>query len=603
MKYLVTDADGCVGHRLVAALNAEGREVVAFADAPVAGAETQVWPTRADALARALKGVDVVVASDLATVAAADVAGVRTRLSKLITAAEKAGVTRFVLLSRTDLYAPELLVDKTVRERSALAEAGELGPEAAVAAELENALRATEALGWSILRVPMILALDSPDAKALLRAILIDDAPSPARFHPVDVEDVVRAIRALPTAGRAKGQVFNLAAPEALTAEVLDQELGRLARLLNDEADPDDKLRPAYDVAEPVFATDKLARMTGVTPTKRVWVSLAETMQQVMKDLRADHLLEPLPEKISMVVKAVELGEKPLTGKIAVITGVTSGIGRATSILLSRLGATVVGIARNAEKGAELMAELEDGRHTVPGHFIQADLMSFAQIRQLAADLEARFPKIDILINNAGANFGKRRLTEDGYEASLVINHMAPFLLTNLLAAPLKAADAARVIMVNSDWHSRCLPDMVDLQMESGYRSARAYARAKFMNLQITYVMAVLLEDTNVTVNAIHPGLVRTGISMRNDEGASRIPPQVRERAQQRGISPEFSAVYLATLACSPEYEGKSGLYVDTDEIKQSHEATYDEEWAWQVWELTAQMTGLVGAPRSVAAD
>lgn len=603
MKYLVTDADGCVGHRLVAALDADGQQVAAFAAAPVPGAETRDWPTRADALAWALKGVDVVVAPDLATVSAADAPGVKARLSKLISAAEKAGVTRFVLLSRTDLYAPELLVDKTVRERSALAKTGELGSEAAAAAELETELRATEDLGWSILRVPMILAPDSPDAKALFRAILIDDAPSPARFHPVDVEEVVRAICALPAAGRAKGQVFNLAAPEALTDEVLDQELGRLARLLNDEADPEDKLRPDYDMAEPVFATDKLARMTGVTPAKRVWVSLAETMQQLMKDLRADHTLEPLPEKISMVAKAVELGEKPLTGKIAVITGVTSGIGRATSVLLSRLGATVVGIARNAEKGAELMAELEQGRHTVPGHFIQADLMSFAQIRRLAADLETRFPKIDILINNAGANFGKRRLTEDGYEASLVINHLAPFLLTNLVAAPLKAADAARVIMVNSDWHSRCLPDMVDLQMESGYRSARAYARAKFMNLQITYVMAVLLEDTNVTVNAIHPGLVRTGISMRNDEGASRIPPQVRERAQQRGISPEFSAVYLATLACSPEYEGQSGLYVDTDEIKQSHEATYDEDWAWQVWELTAQMTGLADAPQSVAAD
>jgi NAD(P)-dependent dehydrogenase (short-subunit alcohol dehydrogenase family) len=268
----------------------------------------------------------------------------------------------------------------------------------------------------------------------------------------------------------------------------------------------------------------------------------------------------------------------------------------------------VVGVARNAERGAALMAELAGDRHMVPGHFLQADLMSFAQIRALAADLSGRFPQIDILINNAGANFTSRRLTEDGYEATFALNHLAPFLLTNLLAAPLQAAEAARIIMVSSDWHRRSQPDMLDLQMESGYRPVEAYCRAKFLNLQVTYVMAALLDGTGVTVNAIHPGVVRTGISTRNAD-SKPLPPtqaqaqaQARERAHQRMISPEFSAMYLATLAASPEYSGKSGLYLDTDEIKTSHEATYDEDWAWQIWELTARMTGLAEQPATVEA-
>ncbi|ABV93696.1 putative short-chain dehydrogenase [Dinoroseobacter shibae DFL 12 = DSM 16493] len=596
MKYLVTDAAGAVGHRLAATLVAAGHEVLAFSDSPVNGVASRAWPTRADVLARALAGVDVICAVDLATVAPDAAPALLKRLDKLRVAAGKAGCGRFVLLGRADIYDPALLADKTLLERSATAAPADLAPPAAAALALEESLRAGAGLDWTILRAPMILAPDSAEAKALFRRILIDDAPSPARFHPVDARDVATALATLGTHDRAGGQVFNIAAPAALAARTLDQELGRLARLLNDEATPQDKLRPPHQVADPVLATDKLARLTGVTPTRPIWVSLAETMQQVMKDLRADGTLPPLPEKINPVVKAVELGQKLLAGKTAVITGVTSGIGRATSLLLSRLGATVVGIARNAEAGEAWEAALAEGRHTVPGHFIQADLMSFARIRTLAADLATRFPRIDILINNAGANFPTRRLTEDGVEATLAINHFAPFLLTNLLAGPLKAAPAARIIMVNSDWHRRSLPDMHDLQMESGYRTGEAYCRAKFMNLQITYAMAALLDGTNVTVNAIHPGVVRTGISTRNTDGAPQVPAQARERAQQRMISPEFSAVYLASLATAPDYEGQSGLYLDTDEIKQSHEATYDEDWAWQIWEWSAQITGLTPA-------
>jgi len=134
---------------------------------------------------------------------------------------------------------------------------------------------------------------------------------------------------------------------------------------------------------------------------------------------------------------------------------------------------------------------------------------------------------------------------------------------------------------------------MRDLQMESGYRPGEAYCRAKFLNLQVTYVMAALLDGSSVTVNAIHPGEVRTGIATRSGRKETQAELQARQRAQQRMISPEFSAVYLAALAGGRAYEGRSGLYLHTDEIKQSHEETYDEERAWQVWEWSAQMTGL----------
>ena len=596
MKILVTDVSGSVGRRLMSDLQSAGHEVVGFrksetGDAPDPAVRT--WPTRADSLARALTGLDVVFALDLAEISGDQAGAAERRLQKLVIASAKAGVSSFVLLSRGDVFDPDILSESTARETSRLCAPETASLEVAASLKVEQVLRDAGLARWSILRAPVLLAPDSHRAKELFRSILIDEAGSPARFHGVDSADVAKALTGLCTAPRAERQVFNVAAPQALPGSVLDQELGRLARLLNDEAVPEDKLRPDYEVAEPVLATDKLARLVGISAEKSVWTSLAETMQQLMKDLRADGTLEPLPEKISVVAKAVETGAKPLSGKVAVITGVTTGIGRATSLLLSRLGATVVGIARNAERGAELMTELEENRHLTPGFFFQSDLMSLSQIRKLAEDLSHQFPKIDILINNAGANFTTRRLTEDGYEATFALNHLAPFLLTNLLAEPLKAADAARIIMVSSDWHRRSHPDLLDLQMASGYRSIEAYCRAKFLNLQITYVMAVLLEGTRVTVNAIHPGVVRTGISTRNNEGGPTVSAQARERAHQRMISAEASAVYLATLATSDEFAGKTGLYLDTDEVKASDEATYDEDLAWHVWELTARMTGL----------
>lgn len=596
MKVLVTNTAGCVGSALVSGLLSAGHELLGFGECDL-GAQTGLtqrsWPTRSDVFARALAGVDVVFALDLAEIDADSAQATERRLQKLVAAVVKAEGPQIVLLSRTDVYDPEVLRTGTARETSQLCAPGSATAEVNAALVVEKDLQERGVNRWSILRAPVLLAPQGRHAKDLFRAILIDGAHAPARFHGVDAVDVAKALMVLATAPRVAGQVFNIAAPQTLSGTVMDQELGRLARLLSDESEADDAVRPAYEVAEPVLATDKLARLTGVSAVKPVWTSLAETVQQLMKDLRADGTLDPLPEKINPIVKAVETGVKPLAGQVALITDCTSTMGRATSVLLSRLGATVVGAGRDATLGHQLMAELEQGRHTCPGHFFEADLMSLAQIRKLAAQVCAQFARIDIMINTADSRFATRRVTEDGYEETFALNHLAPFLLTNLLAVPLKAADAARIIMVSSDAHVGAQPDLLDLQMVGGFSAEEAYGRAKFLNLQIAYVMAVLLEETHVTVNAISPGTVRISEDIepaKRSAGSAKTPDP---RADPRMISPEAAAIVVASLAASDEFQGKTGLYLDRGEVKQSDPATYDEDMAWHIWELTARLTGL----------
>ncbi len=197
-----------------------------------------------------------------------------------------------------------------------------------------------------------------------------------------------------------------------------------------------------------------------------------------------------------------------MDGEVCVVTGATSGIGKATAVALAGQGAQVVLVGRDRDRGAATAAEVAAAGASPPRLEI-ADLASMAQVRALAGRLGA-LERIDVLVNNAGLMAGRRRVTTDGFEEVFAVNHLAPFLLTNLLTGKLTAAASARVITVTSDAHAAARLDLDDPQLARGWESWRAYANSKLANILFTRELARRLEGTGVTANCAHPGMVRT---------------------------------------------------------------------------------------------
>ncbi|MEM1078243.1 MAG: SDR family NAD(P)-dependent oxidoreductase [Pseudomonadota bacterium] len=588
MNVLVTGAETFLGLRLVAALRAAGHIVTAFATEPAAPSRFaddpritwRAWPTRKDAFAKALDGIELALAVDLSVLPEDPTACRDKRLFKLIDAAESAGAFRLVVLSTTEICAPPKGVAGQIDEEAPLRAEGEMSLRAQLAVTLEAQL-AKSAAEWAVLRTPMILDADNPAARMFVRDILVEDAAAPGRFHPVGSDDVISALLAVARSDKTQGLATHVGAPMAFSDRALDQEIGRLARVLTDEAEPHDALRPSHQPTVAVFSTAALDERTGFAPKQSIWPALSQTVQVVIHDLQSSGLLESLRRKNGFVSRALELGDTPLVGKTVVITGATRGVGRATTLLLGSLGATIAAVDSSAKSGNALIEEVASGFNGVPGTFLEADLSSLEALRDVAMELSARFPKIDVLIHSEDRRFNTRRDTAEGLEMTLALHHIAPFLLSNLLAAPLQAADAARIVMVSSDEHR----DAKGPDAEQGaFQGTDAYAEAKFQNLQASYVMAQLLEDSSVTVNAINPGEARPEAA-----GDGEIPDQ----PQQRATSVKASAMAIVTLATAPEFAGETGLYLEMETIGSSAPATYDEAAAWKVWEEAARLTGL----------
>src|SRR5580693_10694801 len=198
-----------------------------------------------------------------------------------------------------------------------------------------------------------------------------------------------------------------------------------------------------------------------------------------------------------------------MDGKVCVVTGATSGIGKATAAELARQGAQVILVGRDRARGEATVAELATAG-PLPPRLELADLSAMAQVRALAERLAA-LDRIDVLVNNAGLVAGQRRVTADGYEEVFAVNHLAPFLLTNLLLPKLTASAPARVITVTSDAHSAARLDLADPNLEREWDSWRSYANSKLANILFTRELARRLDGTGVTANCAHPGVVRTG--------------------------------------------------------------------------------------------
>jgi NAD(P)-dependent dehydrogenase (short-subunit alcohol dehydrogenase family) len=278
-----------------------------------------------------------------------------------------------------------------------------------------------------------------------------------------------------------------------------------------------------------------------------------------------------------------------LQGRVCIVTGASSGIGRATAQEFARMGATVALVCRNPERAEAVRNEI----HTATGNeaiqVLLADLSAQAEIHRLAQELLDRYPQIHILINNAGVLNRERTTTVDGIETVFAVNHLAYFLLTHLLLERLAASGSARIINVASAAHRWGNLDFEDLQNAREYRAMRVYGQSKLCNILFTRELARWITSTEVTANCLHPGGVATGLGWNNGWWAVLIAKALQPflRTPEQGTD---TVVYLAT---SPAVEAVSGKYfVDCHEIQPSP-AAQDDGAAKRLWQISAELTGV----------
>src|SRR5829696_7949288 len=244
--------------------------------------------------------------------------------------------------------------------------------------------------------------------------------------------------------------------------------------------------------------------------------------------------------------------------KICLITGATSGIGKATAMGLANMGASVVMVGRDQGKGEAVMAEIKEKCTNASVDLMLADLSSQEEIRRLAGEFKEAYPRLDVLINNAGLFRSKRITTAEGLETTFAVNHLAYFLLTKLLLDVLKASASSRIVNVSSGDHNNGAIDFDDLQGEKGYKGAKAYSQSKLADVLVTYELARRLEGTGITANCLHPG---AGVRTNFGSGVSGVFGLIVRALRPFMISPEKGAETSIYLASSPEVEGLSGRY------------------------------------------
>ena len=279
-----------------------------------------------------------------------------------------------------------------------------------------------------------------------------------------------------------------------------------------------------------------------------------------------------------------------MQGKICLVTGATSGIGRVTAQALAQQGATVVLVGRNPERTAATVSRIQQETGNPHVECLMADLSVQAQVRQLAGEFQRRFTRLDVLLNNAGAFFSRRHVSVDGVEMTLTLNHLAYFLLTHLLLDVLKATPVARIVNVSSDAHRKAQFDFADPQAVHRYRGWPAYCQSKLANLLFTYELARRLAGTGITANAVHPGFVATGFG-HNNRGLVALFIWL---AQFTALSPGQGAETLIYLATSPEVAGVTGRYFVKQRSVESSMASYNQAAAQLLWQLSEELTSLL---------
>ncbi len=280
-----------------------------------------------------------------------------------------------------------------------------------------------------------------------------------------------------------------------------------------------------------------------------------------------------------------------MTGRICLITGATSGIGLVTARELAARGATVALVGRDEARARAAVEAIRQQTGNSEVDYLLADFSSQAAIRGLAEAFRRKYGALHVLVNNAGVICWNRQETVDKLEMTFAVNHLAPFLLTNLLLDTLRASAPARVVTVASDAHTGATIPFDDLQQTQGnYQWLRVYGQSKLANIMFTYALARRLAGSGVTANALHPGVVATRIYRSQNRlfnfAAMRVMPVF-------ALSPEKGARTSVYLASSPEVATVSGQYFVKCKPKRSSKTSYDEAAQERLWTVSEQLTGL----------
>lgn len=275
--------------------------------------------------------------------------------------------------------------------------------------------------------------------------------------------------------------------------------------------------------------------------------------------------------------------------KTVLITGATGGIGKAAAIGLASMGARVgiTGRDRTRAERAATDIKAESGNPAVD--VFVADLSSQAEVRRMAGEVLAAYPRLDVLVNNVGGFWAHRHVTSDGLEHTFALNHLAPFLLTSLLLERLIASAPARVVTVASGAQSMGKIDFDDLMGEQEYSGQQAYNQSKLANVMFTYELARRLESTGVTATALHPGMTNTSFSA-EDPARAMAPVVFVARPFMR--SAKKGAETVVYLSSSLKVEGITGKYYANRKIKKSNKSSYDGEVTARLWHVSADLVG-----------
>ena len=270
------------------------------------------------------------------------------------------------------------------------------------------------------------------------------------------------------------------------------------------------------------------------------------------------------------------------------VTGGTGGIGEGHGRGLAGLGARVGIVGRNQARARAAAERIRSAGGEVD--VFTADVSSQREVRRLAEEVLAAYPRLDVLVNNVGGYWATRHVTEDDLERTFAINHLAPFLLTNLLLDRLRESAPARVVTVSSGAQAMGRLDFDDLQGERGYQGQRAYNQSKLANVMFTYELARRLEGTGVTATVLHPGVVRTAFGQEDSGRWMRAMSRVVRPLMK---TPEEGARTPIHLAASPDVEGVSGQYFANERPKRSSKASYDTAAAARLWDVSTRLVHL----------
>lgn len=279
-----------------------------------------------------------------------------------------------------------------------------------------------------------------------------------------------------------------------------------------------------------------------------------------------------------------------LTGKTIVFTGGTDGMGVPAVKKLAKMGATIMLLGRNEAKTKAVVTTLNVLANKENVHYVHCDLASQASIRQAAEIVLSKCPTIDLLINCAGANFDNRRLNEEGFELDWAVNHLAPFLLTHLLLGALQKAPKARIIHLSSATQKYGHIHLNDLQLKKGWSTLAGYAQAKLALNMVTRKLAKELVGTNITVNALNPGFIKTNLT-REATGWKALVTRIIEPLFAEKT--EIGGDRILRLALSPEFEGVTGQFIYEDAARDPNPEALNDELVEKIWKIFKEHTDI----------